>query len=122
MIDCLPALSAADPWFVRRGRYINVDFLVGIGRDEWLVRVREGRVEKAERSAFVAQSWDFAIRAGEEAWAQLWRPVPPPQRNDVFALMKHGLLRIEGNLHPFFANLLWFKALLALPRQAGGDA
>ena len=119
MLDRLPSLAEADPWFARRGRHIEVDFLVGIGSEEWIVRIRAGRVEKVERAVFVAQSWDFAIRATAEAWAQFWQPVPPPQRNDLFALLKHGLLRVEGNLHPFFAHLLWFKALLALPRRGG---
>ena len=122
MIETVPALASRDAWFARRGKHINVDLLVGIGPDEWLVRIREGRVEKVERSAFVAQSWDFAIRASAEAWAQFWQPVPPPQRNDLFALLKHGMLELEGNLHPLFANLLWFKALLALPRQHKGAA
>lgn len=120
MIESLPALSDRDPWFARRGRHINVDFLVGVGDESWILRIREGRVERADRVTPVARSWDFAIRAGAEAWAQFWQPTPPPQRNDIMALVKHGMMTIEGNLHPLFANLLWFKALLALPRGQGG--
>ena len=122
MLDALPALTEADPWFARRGRHLDVRFLVGVGDREWLVRVHRGRVEAVEPIGGVAQSWDFAIRGTADGWAEFWQPVPPPQRNDLFALAKHGLLRIEGNLHPLFANLLWFKALLALPRKQGRAA
>ena len=118
MLERLPALAAADPWFARRGRHINVDMLVGVGLEEWLVRIRGGAVE-VEKGPFVTRPWTFAIRAGSDAWASFWQPVPPPQRNDIFALMKHHLLSLEGDLHPFFAHVLWFKALLALPRQHG---
>jgi hypothetical protein len=35
------------------------------------------------------------------------------------AMLKAGDLRLEGDLHPFMANLRYFKELLALPRAAG---
>ena len=35
----------------------------------------------------------------------------------LFALFKRGLLRIEGDLHPFMANLLYIKDVLAAPRR-----
>ena len=31
-------------------------------------------------------------------------------------LIKRRVLRVEGDLHPFMANLLYFKALMAAPR------
>jgi len=34
------------------------------------------------------------------------------------AMIKTRALKLEGDQHPFFANLLYFKELLALPRAA----
>ena len=121
MLDRLPELAAADPELLRRGRHIHATCLVGIGGQDWLVHVRDGQVS-VERGPFVGRSWRFALRGTADAWNSLWQAVPPPQGNDVFALVKHGRLTVEGDLQPFFANLLYFKRLLALPRPAAGDA
>lgn len=121
MFDRLPDLLQADPALRRRGRHMDATILVAVGPDEWLLRVRDGAVT-VERGPFVGRSWQFALRAAADAWAGLWQPVPLPQANDIFALVKHGRMKIEGDLHPFFANLLFVKGLLALPGQAGAAA
>jgi hypothetical protein len=46
-----------------------------------------------------------------------WKKVPAPGHNDIFALFKRGKLTIEGDLHPFMANLLYVKDVLAAPRK-----
>ena len=40
-------------------------------------------------------------------------PHPPPGFTDIFALQRKKLLRMEGNLQPLMANLLYFKDVLA---------
>ena len=35
----------------------------------------------------------------------------------MFALVKQKLMRVEGDLHPFMANLLYFKDVIASPRK-----
>jgi hypothetical protein len=35
----------------------------------------------------------------------------------VFALVKQKLMSVEGDIHPFMANLLYFKDVLAAPRK-----
>ena len=42
--------------------------------------------------------------------------MPPPGFHDLIAMLKMRALRIEGDQHPFMANLRYFKDLLALPR------
>ena len=66
---------------------------------------------------FVTPNYSFALRAPREEWDMFWRKVPPPGHNDIFALFKRGKLRIEGDLHPFMANLLYIKDVLAAPRK-----
>jgi hypothetical protein len=57
-------------------------------------------------------SWTFALRAPAEAWARFWAAEPEPGFNDLFALIKQRLLKVEGDIHPFMANLFYFKGLL----------
>jgi hypothetical protein len=112
----LPELANRDETLVRRGRYVSVDFLIEIGDTPHHVSVKEGLVVSVNTGAQLMRSWSFAIRGNEQAWRQFWRRLPPPGFHDVFALTKRGEFRIEGDLYPFMANLLYFKRLLAAPR------
>ncbi len=63
------------------------------------------------------RSWRFAYRASPAAWAEHWQSAPRPGFHDLLALTKRGEADLEGDLHPFIANLQYFKDVLALPRQ-----
>ena len=58
------------------------------------------------------------VGASRDSWEKLWSPTPLPGFTDVFALVKKKLLRIEGDLHPFMSNLLYFKGVLAAGKAA----
>ena len=117
MIERLPELVNNDPWLVRRGRLFNVTFAIGVGEEDWLVRVAEGRIESVEKGPHVMRSWRFAIRAAPETWAIFWQAVPPPGFHDIFALLRKRLIAFEGDLQPMMAHLLYVKLLLAKPRE-----
>jgi hypothetical protein len=112
-IERLSELVDADPPLVRRGRFVDTTFLLDIGEASYLIEVAGGRIAGVRRGPFVMPSWTFALRAPTEAWAAFCQPVPPPGSNDLFALLRRRVLKIEGNLHPFMANLLYFKGVLA---------
>lgn len=117
MIERLAELVNADDKLVRRGRYVHTTFLVEVGDNGYLVRVAEGRIAAVTPGPFITPNYSFALRAPREAWETFWQKLPPAGFNDLFALFKRGLLRIEGDLHPFMSNLLYFKDVLAAPRQ-----
>ena len=52
------------------------------------------------------------LRASAAAWSRFWAPAPEPGWHDLFALIRHKELRAEGDLHPFMANLFYFKGVL----------
>jgi hypothetical protein len=113
----LPKLANDDKDLIRRGRYLAVEFLVGIGRVPFLVLVREGKIAALERGPFLMRSWRFAIRGSSQAWRRFWQPVPEPGWHDLFALTKRGAASIEGDLLPLMTHLQYLKDLLALPRR-----
>jgi hypothetical protein len=79
--------------------------------------VVEGRIMAITPGPFITPDYSFALRASRDAWDKLWSPKPQPGFTDIFALVKKKLLRIEGDLHPFMSNLLYFKGVLAAARQ-----
>jgi len=106
----------ANERLVRRGRYVDTTFLLEVGDEAWLIDIRAGRIATVRRGPFVMPTWTFALRAEREDWARFWQPQPPPGSHDLFALVKRRALRIEGDLHPFMSNLLYFKDVLATLR------
>ena len=122
MIEKIAELVNADANLVRRGRFLNTTFLVGIGDAGYLVRILEGRVVSVTPGPFITPNYSFALRAPRQAWETFWQKVPPPGFNDIFALFKRGQLTIEGDLHPFMANLIYFKGVLAAAGRARKEA
>ena len=59
-----------------------------------------------------------ALRASADAWNEFWEPQPKPGFHDLMAMVKSRTLRIEGDQHPFMANLLYFKDVLASLRRS----
>lgn len=116
MIDQLAPRVNANAALVRRGRFVHVTFLLQVGEDTWLVTIDRGRVTEVLKGPFVMPRWTFALRASAEAWARFWAADPEPGWHDLFALIRHKRLKAEGDLHPFMANLFYFKGVLTALR------
>ena len=114
----LPDLANANAALVRRGRFLEATFLLEVGEEAYLIRIHRGRLEAMQPGPHVQPRWSFALRASAAAWAAFWQALPPPGAHDLIAMLKSGDLRLEGDQHPFMANLRYFKELLALPRPA----
>jgi hypothetical protein len=121
MLDTLAERVNGDQNLVRRGRHVTTTFLIAIDNADHLVRVAEGRIVSITPGPFITPNYSFALRASRDSWDKLWSPKPIPGFTDIFALVKKKLLRIEGDLHPFMCNLLYFKGVLAAP-QSGAAA
>ena len=121
-MDQLQQRVNADARLVWRGRWVDTTFLVEAGDAAWLVQVAAGRIAAVKRGPLVMPSWSFALRAPRDAWNTFWLPNPPPGFHDLLALVKYRALRIEGNVHPFMANLLYFKGVMAAPRPRESGA
>lgn len=119
-MEALAALVNGNERLVHRGRYVDTQFLIEVGDVAWLVTIRSGRVVAVRRGPFVLPSWTFALRAAREEWERFWQPLPQPGSHDLLAMLKRRVLRIEGELHPFMANLLYFKDVLASLRSTEG--
>ena len=117
-LEQLPGRVNGDPALVRRGRYLNTDFMIEIGEAQHVVCVRAGRIESVTSGARMP-AWRFALRAAAEDWAKFWAPVPAPGFSDIFALVRWKRMRIEGDLQPLMANMLYIKDVLASLR--GGE-
>lgn len=122
MIEALQQRVNSDDGLVRRGRYLTTVFLLEVGQTGWMISIFEGRVVSVTKGPFVMPSSVFALRASEEEWGKFWSRRPPPGSNDLMALIKRRVLKAEGNLGVFMANLRYFKEALAKLRAEGAAA
>jgi hypothetical protein len=122
MLENLAARTNGDANLVRRGKHLNTSFLIAIDNADHIVRIEHGRVVSITPGPFITPNYAFALRASRDSWEKLWSPTPIPGYTDIFALVKKKLLRIEGDLHPFMSNLLYFKGLIAAAGQPCREA
>ena len=113
MIEALKQRVNDDAGLVRRGRYLTTSFLLQVGETSWLISIFEGKIVSVTKGPFVMPSSSFALRAPEEEWQKCWSARPPPGSNDLMALVRRRVLKTEGNLQVFMANLRYFKEALA---------
>jgi hypothetical protein len=117
LIERLNTLRKADDRLAAQGRLVRAKVLVEAGDQAAVVTIVDGAVTGiANANELVMPAWTFALRASEAEWTQFWEPAPRPGHHDLFALLRRKELRIEGDIYPFMSNLLYFKALLALPK------
>lgn len=107
----------ADTALVARARHLSTDLLIGIGAQDLLMRIREGRCEGIAQGPHLTRAVAFSLRGNADAWSAFWQPVPLPGSHDVFALVKARAFTLDGDMKMFLAHLLFFKTVLAKPRQ-----
>ena len=121
-MDRLKDRGNEDTALTRRGRFLTATFLIEVGSAQWLVSIVEGKIAAVMQGPFVMPSWSFALRASQDEWQEFWSADPRPGSNDLMALIKRRVLKAEGNLHVFMANLRYFKESLEKLRSTGATA
>jgi hypothetical protein len=116
----IPALLERHPALITRGRFLEVECLLGSTEQSFHISIRSGRITDMTPAPVLMRSWRFAYRATPQAWTAFWQPMPKAGWHDLLALSKRGAAVLEGDIQPFLTHLQYFKDLLALPRRSGG--
>lgn len=104
--------ATASDWLTYRGRYVNVTFMLKSGEAEYLVTLREGKIQQIKAGPHVMPRWTFSLVADHDTWARFWAPQQQPRFHDLLAMVKFKALSIEGDQTIFMSNLLYFKELI----------
>jgi hypothetical protein len=118
----LPALLESDTALIQRGRFLDVDCLLGSTEQAFHVAIRTGRIIDMVPAPVLMRSWTFGYRATPDAWTAFWQPIPKAGWHDLLSLTKRDEAHLEGDINPFMTHLQYFKDLLALPRKSGAAA
>ena len=104
----------------RVGRFFNARFVLGVDDVDYLLHVRQGRVEKISEGLEPSDfGYEFALRAPASAWSKFSQKTPPPMFNDIWAMAHplHKQLHIEGNQLTFWQNMRAMHWMLSLMRE-----
>lgn len=108
-----------DPAMAHIGRAFTTDFLLGFGDKEYVVSVREGRIERITDFLSIEVTWTFGLRGPRESWEKFVQRVPPPFFNDIFAMASplHGHMQIDGDAKVLWQNVRALTWMLARMRE-----
>lgn len=107
----------SDESLVRRGRYVNLTFQLGIDNDDYLVTVENGRLVSIQPRTLSTETGVFSVRAQLQHWHKFWQPLPPRDYQDLFSMLPKQYAQIDGDVLPLMQNLQYFKDLLACGRE-----
>lgn len=115
----IPGWLDCDAALIHRGRFLDVDCLLGSPEASFHVSFRGGRIVDMAPAPILMRSWRFAYRATPQAWIAFWEVMPKAGWHDLLSLTKRGEATLEGAILPFMTHLQYFKDVLALPRSQG---
>jgi len=103
---------------LHRGRYVNLTFQLGVGEDNFLLTVQNGRITDCQKRTLSTETGVFSVRARLQHWHKFWLPVPPRDYQDLFSMLPKQYAQIDGDVLPLMQNLQYFKDVLACGRES----
>ena len=116
VIDNLKLYVNNDSALVRRGRWVSLQFLLGVGEKDFLIDIDRGFIKSVGPRVLATDAGCFTIRATQETWAEHWSVIPKRDYHDIWSMLPKGLAIIDGDLLPLMQNLQYFKDVIASPR------
>ena len=120
MIKTFQAAANSNATLLRRGHQVTCKILIGVGSKDFIVSLEKGYVKNLRLRTVPLESGIFAIRADDRIWVEHWQEFPKRNYHDLFSMLSSGLATIDGDLTIFMRNLIYFKMLLAAPRNRIG--
>src|SRR3569832_2301357 len=74
--SAIPELLARDAVLTARGRWLDVDCLLGPTTQPFHVAIRAGQIVEMAPAPVLMRSWRFAYRATPAAFAAYWQATP----------------------------------------------
>ena len=120
-LDALKNRVNADAALVHRGRWVTLNFILGVGETDYLISISQGQITSILPRLLQTHSGVFSIRASQESWDRHWQAVPPRDYHDIFAMLAKAIVTIDGKLEPLMQNLQYFKDVIASLRRRNGE-
>ena len=118
--EALQDSVAEDRELAVSGRWSTLNFALQVGDDVFLVRLREGRIEKIVPEPGGGESWSFALVGSPEDWRRFLQESPPPSYHDPLAMdVRVPTFSIEGDQHVFIQHIRTVKRIFRIAQSLG---
>jgi hypothetical protein len=120
-LDQIAAAANADGEFQIAARLWNGDLRFDLGDDAFILRMREGRIEKftpLEKSQLATITGDVRISAPDHDWLEMLKPVPKAFFQDLMAAVTRQNFRLDGDLVAFYPYYRATCRLIEIMRTA----
>ena len=101
---------------IKRGRWINLTFILGVNEKEFIFKIVDGKISSIFKKKVDTEFGIFKISSSLENWEKHWLKIPPRDFHDLFAMLSKKLIKLDGDLKPLMQNLQYFKDLIASNR------
>ena len=102
---------------IKRGRWINLTFILGVNEKEFIFKIVDGKINSISQKKVDTEFGIFKISSSLENWEKHWLKIPPRDFHDLFAMLSKKIVKIDGNILPLMQNLQFFKDLIASNRE-----
>jgi len=102
--------SRSREWFNEFSAKVLFEF----GDRSYLLKVFEGKILDIKEDPPWTEGWDFALRGRAEEWDKFMRRAP--LHNDLFACLRRGFLKIEGDAELAMGNIRALMEILEIMR------
>lgn len=101
----------------RRGKWVNLSFILGIDEKDYLIDIEQGQITQIRKRKLETESGAFSIRAKKITWQEHWKQMPKRDYHDIWSMLPKKLITLDGDLTPLIQNLQFFKDLIASLRE-----
>ena len=101
----------------RRGKWVNLSFILGIDEKDYLIDIEQGQITQIRKRKLETESGAFSIRAKKITWQEHWKQMPKRDYHDIRSMLPKKLITLDGDLTPLIQNLQFFKDLIASLRE-----
>ena len=98
---------------IKRGRWINLTFILGVNEKEFIFKIVDGKINSIFQKKVDTEFGIFKISSSLENWEKHWLKIPPRDFHDLFAMLSKKIIKLDGDLKPLMQNLQYFKDLIA---------
>ncbi|MGI4815150.1 MAG: hypothetical protein ACRYG5_03320 [Janthinobacterium lividum] len=111
MFDDIDPILRGNAQLLRKGRFLTLDFGIGVDDQLFMVSITPERVTVGPASDHASKA-AFVVRAPRAVWDEFAKPLPLPGFQDPTAMVESGRATITGDLLPFFSNQLFVKGVI----------
>lgn len=100
---------AADPELGVVGKFFTCSFLLGCDDRRYVLRMRNGTLDRLLVDPHPTEPWQFAIKAPSDTWHRFLQANPPAEFHDIWAAAWLGHMTLEGDMKVFMQHhmALW---------------